>query len=77
MAASHPFYYRARDLVGTAKSRRAANGDRGFLSISPALLWRMVARGSFPAPVKLSDHVTAWPADKVHEWIAAHSGSQR
>jgi predicted DNA-binding transcriptional regulator AlpA len=66
-------FYRARDLCGTAKTRKA--GERGILPFSPALLWRKVRRGQFPPPVKLSDGVTAWRADEVDRWIAQHSGS--
>jgi prophage regulatory protein len=65
---SNPRFYRARDLVGTKASRR--DGERGILSFSPALLWRMVQRGQFPKPVKLSAGVTAWQADAVDAWIA-------
>ena len=53
--------------VGTAASRK--NGERGILPFSPALLWRKVREGEFPAPVKLSEGVTAFPADKVDAWI--------
>jgi len=37
--------------------------------VSPATLWRWVKAGSFPSPVKLSDHVTAWPVDDIRKWI--------
>ena len=66
-------FYRARDLVGTVASRR--RGERGMLTFSPALLWRMVAEGRFPGPVKLSPGVTAFPAEKVDQWIAEHAGN--
>jgi len=69
-----PRFYRARDLVGTCKSRPL--GERGILPFSPALLWRKVAAGTFPKPVKLSEGVAAFPAEKVDRWIAEHINSR-
>lgn len=40
-----------------------------ILPFSAATLWRKVKNGSFPAPVKLSDRVTAWKTDEVREWL--------
>lgn len=36
----------------------------------PTKLWSEVKAGRFPAPVKLSERVTAWRAEDVHAWIA-------
>lgn len=38
---------------------------------SAATLWRKVKAGDFPAPVKLSERITAWRLDEVDAWIAA------
>lgn len=38
--------------------------------ISPATLWRKVAAGTFPRPVKLSERVTAWRIEDVRAWLA-------
>ncbi len=68
-------FYRARDLVGTVKTRK--HGDRGLLGIgSPAWLWVQVHRGDFPQPVKLSDGVTAFDADEVDAWIEERKASR-
>lgn len=32
--------------------------------------WLKVKRGEFPAPVKLSERVTAWRVSDVRKWIA-------
>lgn len=40
-----------------------------LIPISHASLWRWVREKRFPAPVKLSKHVTAWLASDVYEWI--------
>ena len=71
----NPRFYRARDLVGTAATRR--RGERGLLTFSPALLWRLIANGTFPPPVKLSDGVVAFPAEKVERWIVEHGGERQ
>lgn len=40
-----------------------------FVPVSKSTLWRWVQSGYFPAPVKLSAHVTAWRAEDVRRWI--------
>ena len=42
-----------------------------FLPFSHSTLWRRVAAGTFPAPIKLSERVTAWRAEDVRAWIKA------
>lgn len=41
--------------------------------ISPATLWRKVKNRTFPAPVKLSDRVTAWNVGAVRAFLAAQA----
>jgi prophage regulatory protein len=38
---------------------------------SATTLWRRVKKQTFPAPVKLSERVTAWRAEDVRQWLAA------
>lgn len=40
-----------------------------ILPISPATLWRWVAAGKFPKPVKFSSHVTAWRVEDIIRWL--------
>lgn len=40
------------------------------LPVSAATLWRWVKAKKFPAPVKLSEHVTAWRVKDVREYLA-------
>ena len=42
-----------------------------MIPFSKATLWRRVAEGTFPAPIKLSPRVTAWRTTDVHEWMDA------
>lgn len=40
-----------------------------FVPVSKSTLWRLVQARTFPPPVKLSAHVTAWRAEDVRQWI--------
>lgn len=42
---------------------------RPILPFSDSTIWRRVRAGTFPAPVKLSERVTAWRAEDVREWL--------
>ncbi|WP_082565259.1 AlpA family transcriptional regulator [Duganella sp. Root1480D1] len=42
-----------------------------ILPFSAATLWRKVADGSFPRPLKLSAGVTAWRWEDIHDWMFA------
>jgi len=39
------------------------------LPFSAATLWRKVAAGTFPKPVKLSQRVTCWRVSEVRAWM--------
>ena len=70
-------YVRQSQLIGV--SRRNPNShptDRyrpGILPFSSPTLWRMVKAGKFPAPVKLSERVTAWRVEDVRAWMHSRS----
>lgn len=38
---------------------------------SPATVWRMVKRGTLPAPRKLSDRITAWNVGDLRKALSA------
>lgn len=40
-----------------------------IVPFSSATLWRKVKAGTFPAPVKLSERVTAWHVQSIREWM--------
>lgn len=55
------------------------NSDRKALRVSGVLaqtgisktqLYRLIERGQFPRPVKLSDRISVWDADLVDQWLA-------
>ena len=39
--------------------------------VSKSTLWLRVKEGRFPAPVKLSERVTAWKVETLREFLAA------
>ena len=41
------------------------------LPFSGPTLWRKVAAGTFPKPLKLSERVTCWKVSEVRAWMAA------
>lgn len=41
-----------------------------FVPISKSTLWRRIQSKTFPQPVKLSQRVTVWRAEEIHQWIA-------
>lgn len=41
---------------------------------SAATVWRMVKRGTMPAPRKLSERVTAWNVGKLRKALAPEGG---
>ena len=47
----------------------------GILPFSSATLWRMVKSGDFPAPVKLSERVTAWRVEDLRSWMDSRMDS--
>lgn len=42
-----------------------------IIPVSETTFWRMVSRGDFPAPVRLSGRVIAWRVSEVRAWIDA------
>ncbi len=44
-----------------------------ILPFSSATLWRMVKAGTFPAPCKLSERITAWECTAVRAWCASRT----
>lgn len=43
-------------------------------SLSRCTIWRLVGRGAFPAPVRVSPGRVAWSAEAVEGWIAGRLG---
>jgi prophage regulatory protein len=46
-----------------------------IIPVSSATFWRWIKAGKFPAPVKLSERVSAWPVESVRAWLAAQEAA--
>ena len=46
------------------------------LPFSGPTLWRKVAAGAFPKPIKLSERMTCWNVGQVRAWMAAISAQE-
>ncbi len=42
----------------------------GRLGVSPRMVWKLLAAGRLPAPVKLGC-LSRWPASEIDRWIRA------
>jgi predicted DNA-binding transcriptional regulator AlpA len=51
-----PRYLREKDLLKV-------------IPISKSTLWRKVARGAFPKPIKLSEKITVWRTEDIEDWF--------
>ena len=58
-------FIRQSQLVQNSKSPASPP-----VPFSAPTLWRKVAAGTFPKPVKLSARVTAWRVGDVRAWLA-------
>lgn len=56
-ANSQPRYLREKELLRV-------------IPISKSTLWRKVALGTFPKPIKLSEKITVWKTDDVEDWFS-------
>ena len=56
-------YYRISQLAGS-----------GRLPVSRSTIWRWVAEGRFPKPVKLSARVSAWRVQDIEDWMKETEG---
>ena len=45
-----------------------------IVPFSSATLWRKVKSKEFPAPVKLSERITAWEVSAVRAWLESKAG---
>jgi predicted DNA-binding transcriptional regulator AlpA len=48
----------------------------GVIPFSPSTLWRKVKAQEFPAPIKVSSHITAWRMSDIRAW-ATDPGAYR
>ncbi len=42
---------------------------RFIIPLSDSTIWRRVKGQTFPAPIKLSERVTAWKVEDIRQWL--------
>ena len=40
-------------------------------------IYALIARGSFPRPIKLSERTSAWRSDELDQWVEARTRASR
>lgn len=48
-------------------------GLPGLIPMSSPTMWRMVAAGTFPKPIKLTGRITCWKAGDIRAWLKSRS----
>ncbi|ATU44181.1 hypothetical protein CS557_01200 [Acinetobacter junii] len=61
--------YTAKD--GTTRLIKARPERQGILPMGETTIWDKVRTGEFPAPIKLTERITAWRIEDVEAWMAA------
>lgn len=46
------------------------------IPFSAATLWRKVKDGTFPAPYRISERVTAWRVEEIRAWMQSFSNDR-
>ena len=62
-------------LQGTGYIRMASLTK--IVPLVPSSIWRLVKKGTFPKPVKLSENCTAWKVEEVRAWLDAKADTAR
>ena len=57
------------------RSPKNADSVVAPLPFSAPTLWRKVAAGTFPKPIKLSERVTCWKVSEVRAWMTAQAAA--
>jgi len=40
-----------------------------IVGFSKTTLWRLIGRGEFPKPIKLTEHLNAWSVQTINDWL--------
>lgn len=61
--------YTAKD--GTTRIIKARPERQGLLPMGETTIWDKVRSGEFPAPVKLTERITAWRIEDIEAWMTS------
>ena len=67
--------WRVPQLTNTP-AKQGKPSKQGLLNMSRASLYRLLAAGKFPKPVRPLPGVVAWRARDVRDWLRSHSQDQ-
>lgn len=59
--------YKAKD--GTTRIIKARPARQGLLPMGETTIWDKVRSGEFPAPIKLTERITAWRIEDIQAWM--------
>lgn len=65
------------DLPDSALIRLKYLIGKGLNPGSASTVWRQVKRGQFPAPIKISDNITAWQVGDIRRWQSKCLATQK
>lgn len=54
---------------GTTRTIKARPARKGLVPMGETTIWEKVRTGEFPPPVKLTERITAWRIEDIHEWM--------
>lgn len=56
---------------GKIRHIKARPARVGLLPLGESTIWDKVRQGIFPQPYRLSDRITAWKSEDIHNWLDA------
>lgn len=63
--------YKTKD--GTTRIVKARPANEGLLPFGRSTIYDLVRKGDMPAPIKLSERVSAWRSADLIEWLESKS----
>lgn len=54
---------------GTIRIIKARPERKGLLPMGETTIWDKVRSGEFPAPIKLTERITAWRIEDIEAWM--------
>lgn len=60
-----------RPVAGSRLALIRLPAVKAVTALSRSEIYRRIAAGTFPAPIKLGERASAWPEHEVYSWIAA------
>lgn len=62
-------------LVRESQLVKKPTNPAPVIPVSPSTLWRWVRLGQFPAPIRLSEKITAWRVGDIRAWLQSQAAA--